>query len=67
VREVAPGDVVERAMATATRIAALPRDAVLETKRRTLLERNHLWGFLFEEEEKVFRRALLGDIERATA
>jgi enoyl-CoA hydratase len=66
VREVAPGDVVERAMATAERIAALPREAVLETKRRTLLERNHLWGFLFDEEEKVFRRALLGDTERAT-
>jgi enoyl-CoA hydratase len=67
VREVAPGDVVERAMATAERIASLPREAVLETKRRTLLERNHLWGFLFEEEERVFRRALLGDTERATA
>jgi hypothetical protein len=34
--------------------------AVLETKRRTLLERRHLWGFLFEDERRVFRRALLG-------
>jgi hypothetical protein len=33
---------------------------VLETKRRTLLERRHLWGFLFEDEQRVFRRALLG-------
>lgn len=59
VREVAD-DVVERALALAERIATLPRDAVLETKRRALLERSHLWGFLFEDEERVFRRALLG-------
>ena len=51
-----------------TRIAALPRKAVLETKRRTLLERRHLWGFLFDEEQRVFRRALLGEEEaEATA
>ena len=42
------------------RIAGLPRKAILETKRRTLLERRHLWGFLFEDEQRVFRRALLG-------
>jgi hypothetical protein len=47
-------------------VAALPRKAILETKRRTLLERRHLWGFLFEEEARVFRRALLGD-ERTNA
>jgi enoyl-CoA hydratase/carnithine racemase len=61
VREVAQGDVVGRALELAARVAALPRDAILETKRRTLLERRHLWGFLFEEEERVFRRALLGE------
>ena len=61
VREVVSSDVVPRALALAERIAALPRKAILETKRRTLLERKHLWGFLFEEEERVFRRALLGD------
>jgi enoyl-CoA hydratase/carnithine racemase len=61
VREVVSGDVVPRALELAERIARLPRKAVLETKRRTLLERRHLWGFLFDEEEKVFRRALLGD------
>jgi hypothetical protein len=33
---------------------------VIETKRRTMLERRHLWGFLFDEERSVFRRALLG-------
>ena len=67
VREVAAGDVVERALGLAGRIAELPRQAILETKRRTLLERRHLWGFLFEEEEQVFRRALLGEAEPAKA
>jgi enoyl-CoA hydratase/carnithine racemase len=62
-REVVHDDVVERTLRVAERIAALPRQAVLETKRRTLLERRHLWGFLFEEERRVFRRALLGDDE----
>jgi enoyl-CoA hydratase/carnithine racemase len=61
VREVARGDVVARALELATRVAELPRQAILETKRRTLLERRHLWGFLFDEEERVFRRALLGE------
>ncbi len=63
VREVVAGDVVPRSLALAERVAGLPRKAILETKRRTLLERGHLWGFLFDEEEKVFRRALLGDAE----
>ncbi len=61
VREVVAGDVVERTTELATKIASMPRQAILETKRRTLLERRHLWGFLFEEEYNVFRRALLGD------
>ena len=61
VREVATGDVVERATHLAGRIAELPRDEIVETKRRTLLERKHLWGFLFDEEYRVFRRALLGE------
>ena len=60
VREVAEGDVVTRALDLASRIASLPRSAILETKRRTLLERSHLWGFLFEDERRVFRSALLG-------
>jgi enoyl-CoA hydratase len=62
-REVAEGDVVVRALELAERISSLPRTAVLETKRRTLLERSHLWGFLFADERRVFRRALLGDDE----
>jgi enoyl-CoA hydratase/carnithine racemase len=61
VREVVSGDVLPRALALAERVAGLPRGPVLETKRKTLLERRHLWGFLFEDEERVFRRALLGD------
>ena len=60
VREVVAGDVVARGLELAQRVAGLPRAAVLETKRRTLLERSHLWGFLFEEERRVFKRALLG-------
>jgi enoyl-CoA hydratase len=65
VREVVSGDVLPRALALAERIAALPRKAILETKRKTLLERRHLWGFLFDEEERVFRRALLGETPQA--
>ena len=61
VREVVAGSVVERSMKVATRIAALPRAAVLETKQRTLLERRHLWGFLFDEEARVLHDTVLGD------
>jgi enoyl-CoA hydratase/carnithine racemase len=60
VRETVESDVVARGLELGQRIAGLPRKAVLETKRRTLLERRHLWGFLFEDEQRVFRRALLG-------
>ena len=63
VREVVSADVVARALELATRVAELPRRAILETKRRTLLERKHLWGFLFDEEQRVFRKALLGEAE----
>jgi len=61
VREVVAGDVVERGLELGGEIAGLPRDAVLETKRRTLLERDQLWGFLFDDERRVFSRALLGE------
>jgi enoyl-CoA hydratase/carnithine racemase len=62
VREVLPDgrDVAARAVDLAERITELPRRAVLETKGRALLERRHLWGFLFEEERTAFRRAVLG-------
>jgi enoyl-CoA hydratase/carnithine racemase len=65
VREVANGDVSARGMELARTVAGLPRRAMLETKRRTRLERRHLWGFLFEDEERVFRQALLGPEEEA--
>jgi enoyl-CoA hydratase/carnithine racemase len=42
----------------ATTIASRPRRAVLESKRRVLLERHTLYGFLFEDEERMFRAAL---------
>lgn len=60
VREVVREDLLARALELAERIAGLPRRAILETKRRTLLERRHLWGFLFEDEQRVFKRALIG-------
>jgi len=60
VRQVVEGDVLECARELAETVAALPRQAVLETKRRKLLERKRLWGFLFDDEREVFRRALLG-------
>lgn len=63
VREVVPGDLITRALELGDRVAGLPRKAVLETKRRTLLERRHLWGFLFDDEQRVFRRALIGEAE----
>lgn len=61
VREVSPGDVADRGRQLAERVAGLPSRSVTETKRRTLLERKHLWGFLFDEERQAFRRALLGE------
>jgi enoyl-CoA hydratase len=66
VREVVGDDVAKRGLELAQRVAGLPRRAVLETKRRTRLERSHLWGFLFDDEERVFRRALLGPEEEAS-
>jgi enoyl-CoA hydratase/carnithine racemase len=62
VRDVVEGEVVAAGMELAHRVAGLPRDAVLETKRRTRLERDRLWGFLFEDERRAFHRALLGEV-----
>jgi enoyl-CoA hydratase/carnithine racemase len=64
-RELAGDEVVARAIELGRRIAALPRSAVLATKRRVLLERERLWGFLFEEERRALREALLGEPERS--
>jgi enoyl-CoA hydratase len=54
------GQSVDRALTVGTTIAAAPRSATLETKRRILLERRRLLGELFAEEARVFREALLG-------
>jgi enoyl-CoA hydratase len=53
------GDALARALELAEGIAAMPRAAILETKRRRLLERERIWGFLFEDEERAFRDAVL--------
>jgi len=50
---------LDNARAQAESIAALPRDAILETKRRILLDGTRTWGALFDEEERAFREALL--------
>jgi enoyl-CoA hydratase/carnithine racemase len=50
-----------RAFELAQSIAALPRFAVLETKRRILIERQTVWRPLFEREEQALREALLGE------
>jgi enoyl-CoA hydratase len=53
--------VLERTLALAARIAALPEFATGQTKRRILLEREHLYGPLFEDDERLLRESLLGD------
>ncbi len=55
---VGEGESVAAATKLARSIAGRPRRAVLETKRRILLERKRLYGFLFEDEERMFRAAL---------
>ena len=55
------GELVTAALDLARSIAALPREAVLETKRRILLERDTVWGPLFAREQEAFKAALLGD------
>jgi len=62
VAEVVPFDeVVTRALEVARGIAATPRATLREVKRRILLDAEHLRGPLVEDEERVFRAALLGD------
>jgi enoyl-CoA hydratase len=55
------GDLMPRALELAGRIAAGPRGALAETKKRILLDRERNFGHLFAEEERAFREALLGD------
>jgi enoyl-CoA hydratase len=60
VNEVVPDEeCVERSLKVAAAIAAAPRSAILETKRRILIDRERSFGDLFAEETRVFREALL--------
>jgi enoyl-CoA hydratase len=55
----APGELLARALEQGGAIARMPRAALSETKRRILLDGERTWGALFDEEERVFRAALL--------
>jgi enoyl-CoA hydratase/carnithine racemase len=54
-------ELMPRAIELAGRIAAGPRGAIAETKRRIVLDRDRTIGHLFDEEERLLREALLGD------
>jgi enoyl-CoA hydratase len=54
-------DVGARALEVARAIAAKPHATLREVKRRILLDAEHLRGHLVEDEERVFRAALLDD------
>jgi enoyl-CoA hydratase/carnithine racemase len=64
---VHPADeLLPRAVELAGRIASGPRQAIAETKRRILLDRERTIGHLFAEEERLLREALLsGDQDPA--
>jgi enoyl-CoA hydratase len=60
VSEVVPdAELGEHALRLAEHIAAMPREAQIETKRRILLDAERAFGALFAEEERVFRQVLL--------
>ena len=62
VNAVHPADeLMARGLELAGRIASAPRDAIAETKRRILLDRERNFGQLFAEEERALKSALLGD------
>jgi enoyl-CoA hydratase/carnithine racemase len=54
-------DVGARALEVARAIAAKPHATLREVKRRILLDAEHLRGHVVEDEERVFRAALLDD------
>jgi enoyl-CoA hydratase/carnithine racemase len=54
-------ELMPRAIELAGRIASGPREAIAETKRRILVDRERSLGELFDEEERALREALLGD------
>jgi 3-hydroxypropionyl-coenzyme A dehydratase len=51
----------KRALMLAAQVAALPPFASAATKRRILVEREAVWGPLFDEEARALREALLGE------
>jgi enoyl-CoA hydratase/carnithine racemase len=62
VRSVYPAnELMARAVELAGRIASGPREAIEQTKRRILLDRERTIGHLFDEEERLLREALLAD------
>jgi len=56
-----PEDLQARALELAGRISSAPRPAVVETKRRIILDRERSFGHLFAEEERLFRETVLGE------
>jgi enoyl-CoA hydratase/carnithine racemase len=56
-----PGELSARAVELAGRISSAPRQAVVETKRRIILDRERHFGHLFAEEERLFRETVLGE------
>jgi enoyl-CoA hydratase/carnithine racemase len=54
-------ELMPRAVELAGRIASGPRQAISETKRRILLDRERAIGHLFDEEERLLRETLLRD------
>jgi enoyl-CoA hydratase len=54
-------DLVSRTIELADGIASAPREAIGETKRRILLDRERSFGHLFAEEERALREAVLDD------
>ena len=55
----APDELLDVALAKGEAIARMPRAAIMETKRSILFDGERTWGALFDEEERVFRAALL--------
>ena len=55
----ADDELMPRSMELAQAIAAAPRSAQEETKRRILQDGERTWGELFADEERVFRSVLL--------
>jgi enoyl-CoA hydratase/carnithine racemase len=59
VNEVCPDkELGQRGLELALGIAAMPRAAQAETKRRILLDGERAFGDLFAEEERIFREVL---------